>query len=818
MNDALKTAIANGELILFLGAGASRNCLDKYRNNILDGAGLARELARRANFAYDDEPLDEVYGAARQELESRLDPILEELFRFSTPSKEYVELAKHAWRRIYTLNIDDALDRALKNSPQNVSCRISSDPVSDRDQFFDHLDFIKLNGSVDRLKEGIIFSSSEYAKAGASPRPWYEQCASDFIRSPFLFVGTKLNEPLLKYHIERYKLFNNKTPGRSYVITPSATEIQVKSLSQYNITHIAGTLMSLTDWLAQEYPNGITPQELALTSVPQYRALLDSVNKFEHAALFDGITVVKRSMVPDVNSHDLIGAVRTFYKGYRPTWKDIIDRVPATLEIFNTGMTVALDKSFDETIIPIVGPAGSGKSTLLMQLCYSLASYDDTDVYFVSEPLSNLGKTLEALEKGTGGGRKVIVGIDNVDLMVDQLADVLATGRLRKTRIFCVCRENIWAKRVRPKLGKYSTKPIFVREFTALDANNILDKLKIYGSWTILGQMKPQQRLDALLIRSKQQLLIALLEATYGQGFHKIIEDDYATLTTVEERLFLLVVGIITDRNLDAPVALVDRALNSMGVLSSSVVLAGNLAGIVVERSGKLTVRHQVYVRHLLEHVVDPELSAKALDGLLQAFSHYAAPIIKNISKAEASIYKGIINHKFLWEILKGREALIIPLYRKLEKYFELDGLFWLQYGLALRDFHDGIEALSKLRTAYSAYQADHTQHALGHQLLILAEDADDSRMALRYVEEARDYLEPLNDLMDSDDTYPIITLAEGHTKVAKKHQGDAEARLIAKSYIPALKQRNDMQDVNTRFKECYEKLFRYVATGTWAD
>lgn len=818
MNDALKLAITSGELIIFLGAGASKGCKTSKGDDTLDGTGLAIELARRASLPYDSEPLDEVYAAARQELNSRLDPILEELFRHTRPSQEYLTLAKYPWRRIYTLNIDDGLDKALQNSPQKVRTRLSADSLEDRDQFFDLLDYIKLNGSIDRLASGIIFSSSEYAKATATSRPWYEQCASDFIRSPFLFIGTKLNEPLLKFHIERYKTLNNKTQGKSYVITPSATEIQRKSLLQYNIVHIPGTLATLTNWLKIEFPDGITPKQLAIASMPQYEDFLTAPDKIAYASLLDGVTSVKRSMPIPKIINELVGSVRTFYKGFQPTWKDITEGIPADLEILHSSLALLNNHIGREIVTPFIGPAGSGKTTLLMQICYQISSNPKLDVYFINEPLSQLGKTLEALEKSSPNDHTVLVAIDNVDFVIDPLDELLASGRLRKTKIICAARENIWGKRIKSKLGPYSCSPIFVREFSKIDAESILEKLKLYGSWTILGQMSHQARVDALVIRSKQQLLIALLEATYGHGFHQIIEDDYATLSSKEERIFLLTVGVVTDRNFDAPTSLVDRALSALGILSTSVVLAEGLAGIVVQRHGKLTVRHQVYVRHLMEHVVDPELTAEAIGGLLHAFSHYSSPVIKHLSKVDAAIYKGIINHRFLWEVLKGRETLIIPLYKRLEKYFELDGLFWLQYGLALRDFHNSAEALDKLRTAYSAYPSDHTQHALGHQLLILANEATDKRVAMKYVDEARGLLEPLDDVIDSDDTYPIITLAEGHTKLARRVQSDSEAKSVAKSYIPALKRRCSMQKDNLRLQACYEKLFKFVATGTWTD
>lgn len=815
MNEVIKSAIEKGELILFLGAGASKGGKTSTGSDILDGNSLAKELAERASLPYSDEPLDEVYAAVRAQLESRLDPILEQLLRHVRPSVEYDTLGKYAWRRIYTLNIDDGIERAFRHSAQNLCVRLSADAIEDRDIFFNHLDLVKLNGSVDRLKEGIIFSSAEYARATNRALPWYEQCASDFVRMPFLFIGTKLNEPLLKFHIERYKAINGKNAGKSYVITPSATPIQEASLLDFNIVHIPGTLSTFTNWLQATFPLGLSPTQLATASLPQYAGLLAASNPGAYASLLEGVSQIMPDMA---SSPEPEGAIRAFYKGFQPTWNDIVEGIPAELDVLASSLKSVLAGMRPNTVVPFIGPAGSGKTTLLMQMCYALCRSSGLNVYFIQEPNKELKKTLEALEQSSHEATQIIVAIDNVDVVADQLSESLSSARLSKTTILCAERENSWKKRTIHKLGQFSSNPIIVNEFSQQDAKKILGKLEAYGSWTVLGQMSEKERIHALVDRAQKQLLIALLEATYGRGFGEIIERDYRTLTSFEERMFFLTVGVVTERPCDAPMSLVDRALSTLGILSKSTVLSEALSGIVMTRGDKLTARHPVYVRYLLEHVVDPQLTSEAIRGLLQAFSHYKAPVIKHLNKIEAAIYKKLINHRFLWEILKGRETLILSLYKGLEKSFELDGLFWLQYGLALRDMHDDKEALEKLRTAYSAYRMPHTQHALGQQLLILGSKAPDKRTAIAYAEEARSLLEPLDEVIDSDDTYPLVTLAEGHVKLMKNIDGIDEARRIAKSYIPALKAKCDAQPMNSRLRECHDRNFKFAVTGTWAE
>ncbi len=814
MNNDIKHSIENGELVLFLGAGASRKCKTHSGDELFDGRALAEELAKRASMDYSDEDLEDVYGAVRDVMGSRLDYVLEELFRHVSPSDEYSALAAFAWRRIYTLNIDDGLERAFRPSLQNVCVRLSDDPVEDKDPFFKRIDLIKLNGSVDQLHRGIIFSASEYAKATNQGRPWYEQCGSDFVRVPFLFVGTKLKEPLLKFHIERYKELNKRSPGKGYVITPSATEIEKRSLRQYNIEHISGTLADFVSWLKLSFDVPLTPDDLALASLPQYAAARGASDKEAYARLFDGICLVTKDMASNNREE---GAIREFYKGFKPTWDDIVTGVPAELDILDE-CAKYLEKNLDKShVVSLVGPAGSGKSTLLMQLAHRISRLNNTVVYHIDEPPHDIRKTLIAMEESSKKGDCVVVAIDNIDFVSELLVESLDSGRLKKTTIVCAERESIWSRKTKGKIGRFCTKTFYVNEFSERDAHNILYKLQQYGSWTILGQLNEKARVSALVDKAGKQLLIALLEATYGRGFEKIIESDYRSLENEEQRIFFLTVGVVTERNFSAPVGLVDRAL-SAGGFPGAGVMTDALAGIVVNKQGKLSARHRVYVRHLLEQVVDPELTARAIKGLLLAFAQYKAPVIKNVVKAEASIYKGLINHSFLWDVLKGRETLIVSLYKSLEKSFELDGLFWLQYGLALRDMNDDEEALDKLRTAFNAYQMPHTQHALGQQLLIMGANTIDRTAAMAFVDEARSLLEPLDEIMDSDDTYPIVTLAEGHTALMRRFGDDSEARNVARSYLAALERRKQSQPDNARLQECHSRIFKFAATGTWVE
>jgi ABC-type branched-subunit amino acid transport system ATPase component len=820
MNESILSAIKKGDLILFLGAGASANCKNKELPILMSG-DLASQMASLASLPYDNESLDVVYEAAKEILGARLDQFLESSFNHITPSAEYEAIAKYVWRRIYTLNIDTGLDRALARlSNQNINKLSASDPYIDQSPFFERLEYVKLNGTADRIQDGVIFSASEYAKATATHLPWYSQCASDFVRSPILFIGTQLNEPLLKYHIERYKTLNPSPQGISYLIALSATPIQIAALKRYKIEFIPGTLSDFTSWLSEEVPIPPSPGDVAQEKLPQLKdfAKKNREEKERYIELFENVKIIKREdfgYFPKSNE----AKIKDFYKGFKPTWTDIVEGIPAKLDVLDECINKIINFNMDaeKKLLPIIGPAGSGKTTLVKQICYHFCLVDDWGVYFIEGTPDQLIDTLVAIEQ-TSEQSKLIVGIDSIEFLTDQLISALSSKKLSKTILIASERESTWNRRARHSLQDFYQPPTFVREFSSNDAKKILLKLEQYGSWTRLGRMSKAERTKELLNRSKKQLLIALLEATLGRGFERIIEEEFSAIKSDEEKTLLAIVAIITDRRSNAPIALIDRALEKISILSSATVISSGLAGIIHHQGGTMFARHPVYARFLIERAFDPSLTAKALNAVLQAFSDYKSPVIKNLKKTEATIYKSLINHNFLFESLKGKKELILGTYSKLEKKFESDGLFWLQYGLSLRDFSHNDEALEKLKIAKEAYSMPHTLHALGQQLLISALETAHESAALSLANEARDILEGLDDTYESDDTYPIVTLAEGHTSVVRKFSEESDARSLAKYYSSKLEVRSKQKPEYTRLKFAYERMFKYAATGVWQD
>jgi len=817
MNEQLRRAIEEGRAILFLGAGASVGSTNKSGESPPLSDTLANMIASRCGWTYNSERLGIVYAAARNLLGMELDTLLNDCYANCKPSAEYKILSQYPWARIYTTNIDDACEKALSEmSTQDIWIRSRNDRVIDKDQLFTRLDYVYLNGSIRQPEKGFIFSPEEYGKASASSPRWYEEAASDYLQCTFVFIGTNIDEPTFHHHIELYKSRAGSSAPKSYVILPSATQIEIAGFESAGLTYLQGTLSTFTEWLTTTIWPIPKPVDIAQNRFPELKALLAKTSaqtRNEFADLLANVTSVSRQGLVSTTEVFNLGTTRPFYKGFKPNWRDVLDGVPAELKQYPVLLNrIYTAQGNEKNLFAIIGPAGSGKSTALKSLALTLSDNGER-VYFIERPLDRLVETLVELDKLNSD--RYFVFIERLDHLKADLAAGL--GKISKAMIVAAESQNVWHNRLTEYFHKPKTEIAVLNEIEEQDVARILDKLQQYGPWTRLATLKPAERKRELFVRSKRQLLIGLMEATTGIGFDQIVFRDFGSVAE-QDRLFFLIVCIATLHRTDLSLSVAARALSHMANTESPLAVAARLQGIVESRRDRFVARHPIYARKIVDAIADRKLVSAAISSLLMTFTVYPHPVVKSLDKNDSALFKSIINHRFLADALRGDQASIFAIYSQFEKYFESDGLYWLQYGLSMRSFNKHKEAYDLLHTAYNAYPHDHTIHAYAQQKLILA--ADDSvpvETSRAYVADAINMLAKLDDILESDDTYPIVTLAEGHVKAMRVLDGEAMARIKAKEYVDVLERRLK-KGPNPRLEEARLRLFNFAATGTWKE
>lgn len=807
-------------MVLFLGAGSAIGSNNSFQDSPPLGTKLAELLATKCGWDYDGEALSTVYTAATKVLGSvELNSFLAAYYRHVQPSRALNTLARMPWARIYTTNIDDAMEQALSNhSNQTVNIRSRADMIEDKAQLLQTLDYVYLNGSIRRPKDGYIFSPEEYGKASADHPLWYEEVAVDFMQCVFIFIGTKLNEPAFFHHVERFKKRAGTSSPQSYLLIPKASAIEVAGFETIGLKHLNVTLDDFATWLEGEFQPFPSPTEIAQNKFPELRAMLgekDLTKRAQFADLFAEVTLVSRQTLARVPETRNSGSINPFYKGYKANWRDILDAVPAKLTQYAEHLkTIIEGVAAGRRLFPVIGAAGSGKSTFVYWLALSLGDANEK-VYYLERDAKEIVAIAREVSR-SNPGRLTFIVVDRLDPfkadirpLLDKYPDVVVIGAES---------QNVWRNRIAAEVSTPTMHLVAMKEISAEDVTPILEKLRLFGPWTRLAGLSDKNRRIELFDRSKRQLLIGLMEATTGLGFEEIISRDFNAISSYGDKAFFVVACIATMHRAELSQSAAARTIWNLGSSEPPAALAARLDGLVVTKRDRISVRHPIYARKIIESVVDRAIVYKAATALLESFSVYPHPVSTSLDRNDQTIFKSVFNHRFLKSILRDDMQEVVSFYQQFEKIYETDGLFWLQYGLAMRSFDRQEEALAIIQTAYNAYPHDHTTHALGQQMLILAASDDVAVTdARKHLIDAIKLLDGLDGVLRSEDTYPIVTLAEGHVNALRRLDGIPAARIKAGEYIQLLDRRL-RGGYESRLDEARIKLFAFSATGAWRD
>jgi energy-coupling factor transporter ATP-binding protein EcfA2 len=820
VNEHIKQSLLRGRLVLLLGAGASYGSKTANGNNVPLGAETAELLAEKIGVKKCKEPLSDVYNVVKETIgEHQLHVEMESLFKHTTPTPNYIEILKYPLFRIYSLNIDDAMEKAASHHRAlKFNVRLRNDKIIEPDQLFQSLDYIKLNGDINRVSDGFIFSSQEYAKGSATSPLWYEEVARDFTKYTFLFIGTELNEPLFHHMVESYSAKSHSADFTSYLLTPSINPIRKASLKASKVEHIEGTMTDFVSWLKSEFDNPPTALDVLWNTRPSTAAMLSDnglKDQTRHIDVLSNITPIHRSSLSLLEKSKSLSGFNEFYKGFKPTWQDILEGVPALLT-----NTSSIYKIFESTPLPlslylVTGSAGCGKSTTLKQLALHLSDSTNSNVYFVEEYTKTLNKVVEELDERNSSPYYLF--FDRIGDFASQLSDIISKSKSFKAIFISAENPQSWIRRIKEHLSDKLTKQIDISNIKDQDADKILEKIERYGYWTRLSKLSRKNRRLELLQRSKKQLLIGLMEATSGEGYISIIKKDYAAIENEAQRYLLILAGFATKERVVANEATLSRALNFLGLESNVYFISTFLEGILKYSNGNVTTRHKVYIDNLFERHVPIADIHKAIMAYLKAFTVYDFPIAIKIAKSEMSIYKSLVNAKSLNKLFHGNQELVLSIYATYEKEFEKEGLYLMQYGLALRMFGRDDEALEKLKIAHIAYPENpQVEHSLAQQKLIIACKIDDENYAMMLLGEAEAVLKRLDRAgIQIYDTYPITALSESHVQILDRFGHKEAASINAKLYFNQISKAQNVQE-NERLQKTLTKLMKYSATKKW--
>jgi hypothetical protein len=773
-----------GQVVLFAGAGFSLDARTQRGEQPPHARALAERIAAECGWPYDGEDLTTVYAQAERHLgSSALRSFLRLLYGDLAPAGWHYDVAKLCWYRIYTTNIDDVLERTyLQRAAQSLVPIICPASHEDTDQWYASVQCVHLHGYVHDDKP-LTFTFDAYAGQTAATNSWYQQLVEDMQSKSVVFVGTRLAEPPFYHYL---KLRTERPSGKRefrakcFVVAPQSSPIRRRELEDQGYAVIDATaaeFFSILVPLAQAIVSG--PLDIVRARYPHMIAAIEAGVLADHSELlrqFDMVGVIETGAEPVPRSSFLLGA--------EPTWTDIVYNIDARRGISQRMQDALLGAPTGVSVYALIGPAGSGKSTCMRRVAYELTRAGNT-VYFAKGLQKFSVRPLVALAEGLGT-KRVYVFIDDAFVHLERLNDVIgAVGNANLT--FVIADQS---HLLAPRLKHIKAKQWQVERMPVLDQGDceaILETLDEFGLLGVLtGQPKVTQ-MNAFLIRSRKQLLVAMKEATSGQGFNVIIAQEYGSLASDSAKLAYVIACLV---HTYGPAV---RRRHLMACLDGTdyekaLVLNEQLVDVIVGRHSTdeyLIPRHRVIARQVVTETAPRALIREAILRIIPVIAGEITP--QNISRRtlEYQAFRGILRFDHMRNLFGDDYHQIDSIYNELKPYCDQNFLYWLQRGRLEVHFDKFDTAQNYLNSSLAIRDNYQAWHYIGVLNLKRAAVEREAAVAQELAERGEAILRQ-QILERPDDAYPYAALIDHKLRYVAAHPGSRPHLVVRELYLLA--------------------------------
>ena len=310
--DEMKGTLLAGGYSLFLGAGANVGGKDRSGRELPLSDQLRQELVTLTGL----KPNSSLARAYAQLKQAQIDTHLTDRFSNCVPGESLLHVPSFVWKRIYTLNIDDAVEAAYNKvtSHQIVEVKSHKSPYIDANDV-NVIQVIHVHGWSTKPDDGYVFSLEEYAGAMGPNSPWTAVLAHTLATEPFIIAGTSLEEPDIEYFLRGRKSdLIRKDRGPSFLVEPNPDVGTLRDCERHGLHLYRGTLLEFFTELACAFP--ARPLPTNATSSMSSSLFTVAPNGRERALFSRDFSYVVPQQVPE-------NADLAFYVGRQPTLTDV---------------------------------------------------------------------------------------------------------------------------------------------------------------------------------------------------------------------------------------------------------------------------------------------------------------------------------------------------------------------------------------------------------------------------------------------------------------------------------------------------------------
>lgn len=502
----LRKQIAQGQVVLFTGAGFSYDAISVSGARVPQVGQLKQDFARLAFPSNpevgDGSSIADLFDVAVAKAQGSVRDIFQTKLRVSAKDSpaRFRDWFALPWRRHYTLNIDD-LDDAISGYYELPRHLTSISALNHAPIQTSNLLSVHLNGRLADFPD-VTFSVRQYGRRLGGPDPWYEMLTTELMSNPVLFVGTGLEEPGLWQHLE---LRRSRQEGDvelrppSYLVTPQLPRAREALLKRFNVTWIEATEQDFYD----EVLSTMDAESAAGHVELRRRNTVATASQSLHA--LNDLYEAKSSQDPGL-----------YLMGRQPEWADIGPNGFAVVREFESPLATTARRR-DLRLLLLTGTAASGKSTTAMRLALGLQA--DGRRTFVYDTASGSLSTSQVLSAVRTSKAEVVL-VDDADVFgqaAPRLLHDLASLPTHPLIIAVVRNSRLQSMAVEDELADVVYEEVAVPHLVDADIDRLIETLGKAGRQGRLAGMKPDERRGIFRTQAGRQLLVAMYFATSGE-------------------------------------------------------------------------------------------------------------------------------------------------------------------------------------------------------------------------------------------------------------------------------------------------------------
>lgn len=678
LRKAVELVHQSNSIVLF-GSGFSTASLNRLNQPMPTGTALATVLATKLGIP-DKYPLTVVVGRYLDKFGSTdLTALLVEIFSAKTISPDQARVAALPWRRIYTLNYDDIVERIYSDLNQPLKVINPWDPVKGNDG---PRQCVHLHGELHTGKMSaseLVLSAQSYNSTELNTG-WFSTFRSDAeIADSIIVVGCSMADLHLSSLFFRDPTIKAKT---SFVEREDIDEVWSDNLAMYGTVFPIG-LKKFADLIAnvgspapvrRDHP--ITFDTYELPSSPRAASGSDVFD-----LVFLGET--KRDIIPGTRKEDRLDYI---------LWRDDLDALMKASEASDEPIRCVLHSDL-----------GNGKSIAVdaLRAAFAKRGYN---VLTLKSLRDIIAADVPFLQSLTG---RVVIFVEGIFATNNRRDLTSLVEQFPRFSFIGTCRTSVYelqGHELHLILGK-GYQDFDLNYLSDTECDRISDWFDRNGLWGTDASAKPEEKLAILKKRGGREFRSILLDRFKSPFIRDKIESTFKSIPDGPVKQWLLFV-LIMDLSDSEPNPRLIRELIGFSLRDGDLEAAGSLREFIGGDGYNIRVRSPVLASVLVSEMYDAAPKVAALVRIAKACDTFS-----NGRDFYADLIKVTYRPALLIQLFGGTKGYINSVKALFDELKEIPSLarkslFWLQYAVVLTNEREYFGARVIFETAFGQAKA----------------------------------------------------------------------------------------------------------------